>query len=90
MTRAELHSIQGFHAPTLLALASYLRTHMNRHRAGSDPTAIINNEGRMNGYLDAIEDVIEATLPEKPEAKKSEFQRYAPPQQPQRENPNRP
>jgi hypothetical protein len=88
MTRAELHSVQGFHAPTLIAAAAHLRTSMKRARS-YDATTIINNEGRMNGYLDAIEDLIAATLPEKPEAKKKDFQPYAAPAQPQPENPNR-
>jgi hypothetical protein len=87
MTREQLHSTQGFHAATLLAAALHLRTTMNRKRGGTDPTAIINNEGRMNGYLDAIDDLIAAASPLPPEAKKKEYQPYS---QPATENPNRP
>jgi hypothetical protein len=91
MTRAELHSIQGFHAPSLIAGAQHLRTVMKRKRGG-DATAIINNEGLMNGYLDAIDDLIAAASPKPPEAEKKQFQAYAEPKppQPQTENPNRP
>jgi len=90
MTREQLHSVQGFHAPTLLAASLHLRTAMRRLSRGSDATAIINNEGRLNGYLEAIEDLIAAASPLPPEAKKKEYQPYAPPPQPQQENPNRP
>lgn len=90
MTREQLHNTQGFHTPTLLAAALHLRTIMNRKRVGTDPTAIINNEGRINGYLDAVDDLIAAASPLPPEAKKKDFQPYSPPAQPQTENPNRP
>jgi hypothetical protein len=90
MTREQLHSVQGFHAPSLIAAALHLRTAMSRKRAGTDPTAIINNEGRLNGYLDAIDDLIASASPLPPEAKKKEYQPYAAPPQPQQENPNRP
>lgn len=91
MTRAELHSFQGFHAPSLLAAAQHLRTTMVRSRAANDATAIIRNEGHMNGYLDAIEALIAAASPLPPEAKKKEYQAYAPPGQSQpTENPNKP
>jgi hypothetical protein len=82
MTREQLHSTQGFHAPTLLAAALHLRTAMSRKRGGTDPTAIINNEGRINGYLDAIDDLIAAASPKPPEAPKKEYQPYAEPKQP--------
>ena len=87
MTREQLHSIQGFHTATLVAAAQHLRTSMRRARAGTDPTAIINNEGRINGYLDAVDDLIAAASPLPPETKKKEYQPYAAPQ-PQTENPN--
>lgn len=89
MTREQLHSIQGFHMASLIAAAQHLRTTMSRKRGGTDPTAIINNEGRMNGYLDAIDDLIAAASPLPPEAKKKEYQPYGAPQ-PQTENPNKP
>lgn len=90
MTREQLHSTQGFHAPTLLAAALHLRTTLKRNRGGGDPTAIINNEGRINGYLDAVDDLIAAASPLPPEAKKKEYQPYAAPQPQQNENPNKP
>lgn len=90
MTRAELHNTQGFHVPTLLAAALHLRTMVRRNRGGADPTAIINNEGRINGYLDAIDDLIAAASPQPPDAPKKEYQAYAPPQPQKTENPNRP
>lgn len=91
MTREQLHSTTGFHAPSLIAGAQHLRTLLKRTRGG-DATAIINNEGRINGYLDAIDDLIAAASPLPPEAKKREFQPYKDPNQtqPQTENPNRP
>lgn len=90
MTRAELHNTTGFHAPTLLAAALHLRTLLKRQRSSSDPSVIINNEGRINGYLDAIDDLIAATAPQPPDAPKKEYQAYAPPQPTKTENPNRP
>lgn len=90
MTREQLHSINGFHTGTLLAAAQHLRTTMVRSRSANDATAIIRNEGHMNGYLDAIDALIAAASPLPPEAKKKEFQPYAPPQPPQGENPNKP
>jgi hypothetical protein len=90
MTRAELHSVQGFHTPSLIAAAQHLRTTMNRKRGGTDPTAIINNEGRMNGYLDCIDDLLAAATPLPPEGQKKSYQPYAPPQGPQTENQNKP
>jgi hypothetical protein len=64
---------------------------MSRKRGGTDPTAIINNEGRINGYLDAIDDLIAAASPKPPEAAKKEYQPYKDPNQTQPvENPNKP
>lgn len=90
MTRAELHNTTGFHAPTLLAAALHLRTSLRRLGRGTDATAIINNEGRLNGYLEAIDDLIAAASPQPPDAPKKEYQAYAPPQPQKTENPNRP
>lgn len=90
MTREQLHSTQGFHAATLLAAAQYLRTAINRKIPSGDATALIRNEGRINGYLDAVDDLIAAASPLPPEAKKKEYQPYALPQPPQTENPNKP
>lgn len=86
MTRAELHSIQGFHAPTLLAAAALLRSAIPRNRHAGDATAIIKNEGHMNGFLDAIEALEYAALPKAPETEKKAFQPYA---NPQSETPNK-
>jgi hypothetical protein len=82
MTREQLHSTQGFHPPSLLAAALHLRTAMRRVGRGTDATAIINNEGRLNGYLEAIDDLIAAASPKPPEAPKKEYQAYAEPKQP--------
>jgi hypothetical protein len=90
MTREQLHSTQGFHAPTLLAAALHLRTAMRRVGRGTDATAIINNEGRLNGYLEAIDDLIAVASPKPPETPKKEYQPYSGPPQPQPENPNKP
>lgn len=91
MTREQLHSSPGFHAASLIAGAQHLRTLLKRSRGG-DATAIINNEGRINGYLDAIDDLIAAASPKPPETEKKQYQPYAEPRppQPQTENPNRP
>lgn len=86
MTRTELHSITGFHPASLVAAATHLRATMNRKRAGSDPTAIINNEGRMNGYMDALDDLVAAASQQAPKPEKSSFQPYS---QPQNETPNK-
>lgn len=86
MTRPELHNTAGFHPGSLLAAAAHLRTLIPRNRNGGDATAIIKSEGRMNGYLDAIEDLIAAASPQAPASTKKEFQPYA---QPQTENQNK-
>lgn len=87
MTRAELHGLQGFHPASLIAAAAHLRVTMSRKRASSDPTAIINNEGRMNGYLDALDDLVAAASQQPPKPEKAAFQPYS---QPQNETPNKP
>lgn len=87
MTRAELHSLQGFHPASLIAAAAYLRLTMPRNKHSGDATAIIKNEGHMNGFLDAIEALTAAASPEKPKSEKRDFQPYS---QPASENLNRP
>lgn len=88
MTRAELHNIPGFHAQTLLAAAAFLRELIPRRPDGLDATALIRNEGRMVGYLDAVDQLMMLTVPEPPQGQKKEYQPYSAPQ-PQTENPNR-
>lgn len=89
MNRAELHAVQGFHPPSLLAAAAHLRAQIPRNRHAGDATSIIKNEGHMNGFLDAIESLIAAASPQPPQTEKKTFQPYAAPAQPQTENPNR-
>lgn len=89
MTRAELHNLQGFHPASLLAAAAHLRKDMKRKRASSDATAIIQNEGWMNGYLDAIE-ALEGAAMQQPEKKEfTPVQPYSQPQFPIKENQNK-
>lgn len=88
MNRAELQNIPGFHAGSLLAAAAHLRSIMPRKPDGLDATALIRNEGHMNGYLRAIEDLVAAATPQPPKSEKRDFQPYSAPQ-PQNENPNR-
>ncbi len=92
MTKLQLQSLEGFHAPTLLAAALHLRTTMRRRGEGSDTTALVNNEGRINGYLEAIEALEIAASPTPPAAPKKEHQPYSQPPGFQRpnENQNRP
>jgi hypothetical protein len=79
MNRAELHSIPGFHPPTLIATAAYLRANMKRKCAGTDPTTLINNEGRINGFLDAVDAMIEVTTKQPEKAEKKDTQPYSAP-----------
>jgi hypothetical protein len=60
MTKVELQGIPGFHAPTLIAAAAHLRATMPRIRGTFDATALIRNEGHMNGFLDAVDALISA------------------------------
>jgi hypothetical protein len=60
MTKLELQGITGFHAPTLIAAAAHLRATMPRKVVAAEPTAIIRNEGHMNGFLDAVDALISA------------------------------
>ncbi len=87
MTREQLHNTTGFHIGTIVAVTMYLRANMPRKAVLPEPTALIKNEGRMNGYLDALDDLLAAASPATPEQKKRDFQPYS---QPQTENPNRP
>lgn len=88
MTRPELHNTQGFHPQSILAAALYLRTNLPRIRFAGDATAIIKNEGHMNGFLDAIEALETAALPEPPKGERKVSQPYSAPPQPQTENLN--
>lgn len=87
MTRAELHNVTGFHPASLIAAAAYLRANFPRNKHSGDATAIIKNEGHMNGVLDTIELLIAAASPQAPETTKKEFRAYS---QPQTENQNKP
>lgn len=89
MNRAELHTVPGFHPPSLLAAATYLRATIPRTKHVGDATALIRNEGHMNGFLDAIDALIVAALPGNPETPKKEYQPYSQPQPPQTENQNK-
>lgn len=89
MTKAELHSVQGFHPATVLAASVYLREMMPRSRGGSDATALINNEGYMNGYLDAIQNLVQCLSPEKEKGTKGPQPMYTQPPQPNTQNENR-
>ncbi len=87
MNRTELHSIQGFHAPTLLAAVAHLRATFPRTKHAGDATTIIKNEGHMNGFLDAIEALEAAAKPQAPKTSQETFQPYSQPATP---NQNRP
>ncbi len=89
MTRPELHSTPGFHPGSLLAAAAHLRATFPRKQVG-DATTIIQNEGRMNGYLEAIEALIAAASPLPPKGEKKEYAPYSQPAHPQPENHNQP
>jgi hypothetical protein len=86
MTREELHSTPGFNPASLLAAARFLQANQPRPKVLPEPTALIRNEGRFNGYLEAIYDLIQAASPQAPKTEKRDFQPYAQPN----ENPNRP
>lgn len=85
MTRAELHNLQGFHAATLLAAATHLRATLPRKKQLTDTTALVNNEGWMNGYLDAIDAMINAASQQAPTTTPKTFVPYS---QPATENQN--
>lgn len=89
MTRTDLHSITGFHPASLLAAAAHLRTQMKRKPGSLETTTLVRNEGYMNGYLDAVDDLIAAASkqPDVPTEKKV-FQPYSAPQPPN-ENQNK-
>jgi len=88
MTRAELHNVTGFHPASLLAAATHLRDSMARNKVAQEPTALIRNEGYLNGYLDALQDLESAALPAPPKTMREAFQPYSAPQQPSATNQN--
>lgn len=90
MTRAELHNITGFHAPSLIAAETHLRAHFKAPIVNTDPTALIRNEGWMTGYLKALEDLRAAAVPRPEPTDKKIFQPYSAPQGNPAENPNKP
>ena len=86
MTRAELHSLKGFHPATLIAAALHLRSTMNRKPTSADATSLIRNEGYMNGYLDAVDALIAATTKQPEKMERAPVQPYS---APQNETPNK-
>ncbi len=64
MTKAQLHSTSGITPEVVKALAAYLRARVPRKKVDRDATGIINHEGRMNGYLDAVDDLLDSVNPE--------------------------
>ena len=60
---------------------------MSRNKVPQEPTALIRNEGYLNGYLDALQAVERAAYQEKLPEKKKDFAPYS---QPQTENQNKP
>lgn len=79
MTRPELHNTPGFHPASLIAAATHLAVEMPRKAVTVEPTAIIRNEGYINGYLDALKDLKAAASPQPPAGPKKEFQPYSQP-----------
>lgn len=79
MTRAELHSIPGFHAQSLLAAAAHLRTSIPRG-AGGDATALIRQGGEMEGYLKAIDALVNAASQQPANAPRPASQPYSAPE----------
>lgn len=88
MTRAELHSTTGFNPATLIAAAAHLRTMVPRSKGVLDATTLIRNDGRKDGYMEAIDDLIAAASKQPEATAKKDFQPYSQPAQ--NENPNRP
>lgn len=88
MTRAELHATTGFHPDTVRALAAHLRATIPRKKA-TDATLIVNHEGWMNGYLDAVDAMLDSVNPEKPGKKPTQIPIYSQPIE-HTNNPNRP
>lgn len=86
MTRSDLHNIPGFHPASLIAAAAHLRTQLSRPKGLTETTAIVKNEGRMNGYLDAIDDLIAAASKQPEPTPKKDFAPYSQPS----ENQNKP
>lgn len=81
MTRAELHALIGQNTQIIHAAAAYLRLNMPRKPRDSDPTVLINQEGWMNGYLDAIEALTATTQPMPEKKEKTIMQPYSQPDQ---------
>ncbi len=88
MTRAELHNVTGFHPPSLMAVATHLRDSMARNKVAQEPTALIRNEGYLNGYLDALQDIERAAYQQAPTTAPKQHQPYSAPQQPSATNQN--
>jgi len=88
MTRTELHSTQGVTPEVVKALAAYLRARMPRRKV-TDATLIVNHEGWINGYLDAVDAIAESVNPEPKITDTPKGQIYSAPTNPN-SNQNRP
>jgi hypothetical protein len=86
MTRAELHTLIGQNTQVIHAAAAYLRLNIPRKHRDGDATSLINHEGWLNGYLDAIEALTATTQPLPEKKEKTPVQPYS---QPENQNPNR-
>lgn len=86
MTKAELHNIQGFHAPSLLAAVAHLRAELKPTKTVAEPTALIAVGSEVNGYLKAIEALLAAAVLQPDKTPPKQFQPYS---QPMPENQNK-
>lgn len=82
MTKADLQNTPNFHLETAKAVSRFLRYNIPRGLRTVDATSLVNNEGRMNGFLDAIELIDKATSKE-PEKESVKAQIYSESQHPQ-------
>lgn len=85
MTKADLQNTPNFHADTARALSRYLRDNIPRGARTADATSLVNNEGRMNGFLDAVE-LIDKAISKEPEKETVKAQMYSESQHPQNTN----
>lgn len=77
MTRDQVLSF-GFKPEQLHALSDYLKTNIPRPPRVADPTALVNNEGAMNGFLNAA-DMISSLAQPAEKAQEQEIQLYSEP-----------
>lgn len=89
MTRNELLGIPGFHIETAKAIATHLRATIVRGSAlATDATFIIRNEGRINGFLEAVEAIESISKPVQEKTEQKPIGLYSQPPQNQFPNPN--